>query len=252
MTDRDQDGDDGSRPAPTPSPFATPKKKFKYTSGIDVTDLIRSTHKNASNKGGVGGPGGFSPAESSPLRHSVTPSKRPVLQVGEDDIDQIEERDDGDDVEMDGEAGDDEANTPTKRNKYAMRPGIDLARAYESVRPPASLASGPGPGSTKRKGEDVSSFFALRPGSGNDSSPLTAVVRRRFVPVEDGLPEVRTRRGRQVQGMGMGMGTRSEKKLVKMVKRDGRYPEVIWGGVDVVRANGKVLDEVSWVSGDYC
>jgi hypothetical protein len=71
------------------SPFTTPRKKRTYTSGIDVSDLLRSGSKHA-----------HTPATGSPLKHSST---------------RKEDKDE------------DISRTPTKRVKYGTVRGVDLS-----------------------------------------------------------------------------------------------------------------------------
>jgi len=73
------------------SPFTTPRKKRTYTSGIDVSDLLKSGSKHA-----------HTPATGSPLRNSST---------------SIRKEDKEEDV----------SRTPTKRVKYGTLRGVDLA-----------------------------------------------------------------------------------------------------------------------------
>lgn len=71
------------------SPFTTPRKKRTYTSGIDVSDLLKSGSKHA-----------HTPATGSPLRNSSTRKEDK-----EEDV----------------------ARTPTKRVKYGTVRGVDLS-----------------------------------------------------------------------------------------------------------------------------
>jgi hypothetical protein len=73
------------------SPFTTPRKKRTYTSGIDVSDLLKSGSKHA-----------HTPATGSPLRNSST---------------SIRKEDKEEDV----------SRTPTKRVKYGTVRGVDLS-----------------------------------------------------------------------------------------------------------------------------
>ncbi|KAK4685683.1 hypothetical protein P7C73_g4462, partial [Tremellales sp. Uapishka_1] len=111
-------------PIPILSPVSTPKKKFQYSSGVDLSGLA-----------GRSGSLKSTPAQSSPLKQSVTPYKEHEG-AGEEE---------------------EEMQTPTKKVKYAVKAGVDLQ-------------AGP---STKRKREDTSAFLSLRPGSsrGNETSP---------------------------------------------------------------------------------
>jgi len=73
------------------SPFTTPRKKRTYTSGIDVSDLLKSGSKHA-----------HTPATGSPLRNSSTSIRKEGI---EEDV----------------------SRTPTKRVKYGTVRGVDLA-----------------------------------------------------------------------------------------------------------------------------
>lgn len=186
-----------------PSPFTTPKKKFKFSSGIDISSLVRNTPKSVKNA--------HEPSQSSPLRHSVTPSKRPQ---SPDDV---------------AAADTEDVRTPTKRVKYVK--GVDL----EHVDVPAAISS------TRKRKEDPSAFLALRPGAVGSLDLGSEQVKRKEwngnIPIEDGLPDVRPPRVRRTEA------ERSRMKLKERMKRDWRYPETVWGA-DVDRQR----DEVGKVS----
>ncbi|KAL1408191.1 hypothetical protein Q8F55_004996 [Vanrija albida] len=109
--------------APALSPFATPKKRFKYASGVDVSALV-SPH---------------APATGSPLRACATPSR---LAAAENDADTTpskragggettpSKRARGDDDEVELET------TPTKRTSARRRADDDVA-AFFALRPGA-------------------------------------------------------------------------------------------------------------------
>ena len=199
------------------SPFLTPKKKFKYSSGVDISELMRS---------GQGTPRhAHEPSTGSPLRHSVTPgsvrirsqlkSKGKAVQGAEPENAGLG----GDHAEADAEESgmdSDLAKTPTKKTKSGIRPGVDLetaADAAEKVLTPPSVSG--------RKMFDTSAFFALRPGSGVVQSPgskKTGGSGERSIPAEDGLPEVRAPRLRREKSGGKG----------RRRKRDWTYGEDIW------------------------
>lgn len=191
---------------------------------MDLSGLVRSPH-------------GHEPVVGSPLKLSVTPSRvrdRLLRVAGKGgDTDQAamnagDGEDGGSGDEEEEEGGGTEVNTPTKKVKYAARPGVDLETA---VGEPSVPLSG------KRKRVDTSAFFALRPGSGSSS---TSVItgRQRSPIMEDGLPEVRTR-SRREEGR-----VRKEKKLAP--RRDWTYAESEWDGRDVSEANEQVLQQVCY------
>lgn len=191
-------------------PFNTPKKRFKYTSGIDVSSLVRNTPKSIRQ---------HEPVVASPLRHSVTPSKRPISPS---------------EVTPHNEMVDEEdARTPTKRVKFGTRAGVDLEHA--DVHVPEVLSS------LRKRREDPSAFLAMRPGG----TPLSANMSngagagnmsgmgKRGIPIEDGLPDIRPVLRREKTGI----------KEKKREKRDWRYPEQIWGSRS--EENKALLETVS-------
>ena len=187
-----------------PSPFNTPKKKFKYSSGLDISDLMRTTPKSK-----------HEPTMSSPLRHSVTPSKRRASSLNPEE--------EGDNVatpigkaletlEEEPEHGANELRTPSKRVKYGTRPGVDL----EHVDVPPVISS------SRKKREDASAFFALRPGSGSEGNmPSVQKSLLGRIPFEDGLPEVHTPSMRKKRPDGY-------KKPRTKRRRDWTFAEVVW------------------------
>ena len=192
------------------SPFQTPKKRFKFSSGIDLSGLVRSPHE---------------PATSRPVKHSVTPSASRWRTRDEEEGEEEEE----------GGAGGEEAEvrTPTKRVKYATRPGVDLEAMVETSRLPLVEER-----SAKRKREDASAFYALRPGSGSASTSTTPVggKQRHLSPtMEDGLPEIK-------RSHVMRDGARMRKE--KPPRRDWTYGEAIWGGPSIVQTNEAILEKV--------
>jgi hypothetical protein len=110
------------------SPFTTPRKKVKYSSGLDISGLLT--------------PSRHTPAKSSPLRQSVTPSKRKRGSAALVDVDENEEdEEDKDDEEEDGE----DMRTPTKATTLQDRLSAarrakerDGAAAFLALRPGAS------------------------------------------------------------------------------------------------------------------
>lgn len=212
-----------------PSPFNTPKKKFKYSSGIDVSSLVKNTPRSLVK--------GHEPAQSSPLRHSVTPSKRPLSSPADAGFADVEQGTDVGIGEGENRGGEeDNMRTPTKRVKYSK--GVDL----EHVDVPAVISS------TRKKKEDPRAFFALRPGGGGDAPPGLNLGgdgeggRRLWngnIPMEDGLPDVRPPRVRRTGEGGV------RKKVKERVRRGWRYPETVWGE-DKERQQEEV-DKVSYV-----
>lgn len=77
--------------------MSTPKKKFKYTSGVDISGLVRSSGKASTSTPNVG----------SPLKQSITPSKSRQKSQAED----------GDGGESGNE--EEEVQTPSKKVRYA-------------------------------------------------------------------------------------------------------------------------------------
>ncbi|ORX37322.1 hypothetical protein BD324DRAFT_650922 [Kockovaella imperatae] len=236
QADADQVANTGEKRGSGPSPFSTPRKRFKYSSGIDISGLV---------KGGLAGGGSppntpkhqHEPSTGSPLRQSVTPSSRRVRSalrggrvtekkndeedgvVKEDEIRAGSEAEaamiDEDAMEVDGQ----EERTPTKRVKFGVRQGVDLAIATEELDETPR---------TRSKRLDTSAFFALRPGASPSGSTARSLrnaqtssgMKSRSIPVEDGLPEIRAPRANR--------STTTSQKL-KRRKRDWTYAERIWG-----------------------
>lgn len=205
--DADQTNDGADLPPAatgSASPFNTPRKKLKYSSGIDISSLVRNTPKSAVK-------GQHEPNTASPLRHSVTPSKR----SGRGLVTPVHE--------LDEEEDEADVQTPTKRVKYGVKGGVDLD---ERVEVPPVL-------STRKRTEDAGAFFALRPG-GDGTASAGKAGRLDFgvgstgmgsgatgrIPVEDGLPEVRLPARRE----------KREKVYEKSRRRkDWTYRETAWG-----------------------
>jgi hypothetical protein len=225
-----------------PSPYSTPRKKFKYSSGVDISGLVKTT---PGRRQGLGTPSKsfHEPSIASPLRHSVTPATRNRTKEGEA-TSAVAEQGDGD-----AEAGS-EVGTPSKKVKYAVQPGVDLEAVSNDVRPPAGLSSTP-----RRGNEDTSSFFAFRPGSGaQPSSSRPRRVRgvdvdergsRVPIPLEDGLPNVRQTRHSLLKSAKQGAVVKK-----KRTRRDWRYPEVVWAGKAVQEENARVIKQVSCAVSD--
>ena len=196
--------------SPAKSPFQTPKKKFKSSSGVDLSGLSKSPHE---------------PIKGSPLKQSLTPSKsaNKIHTTGEGSNGA------GDDGKgrSDGEGGvggvsEEEISTPTKR-KHPRR-GVDLENIQAE-------------GSEKRQRVDTSAFFALRPGSGaSAASPV-----RTWTPIHDDdgfearLPEVD-----QIKD---GKKAESERKEPR---RDWTYSERVWGSEAIVEGNKRILETVRY------
>ena len=207
----------GEKRAAGPSPFTTPKKRFKYSSGVDISGLVKGSPGSPSSRHK------HEPAAASPLRHSVTPSSRkPRGSKGKerDDGDgtNVDDADDGYGDEDDPMAVAGDGKTPTKRVKYAVRPGVDLDTATEDL--PDETPR------TRRSRLDTSAFFALRPGSASDAvtpnGERSTPRKGKYIPVEDGLPEVRPPRRSRPE---------TETKAEKRRKRDWTYSEPVWGMV---------------------
>lgn len=198
----------GAGPSVDPlSPFSTPKKKYKYSSGIDVSDLLRS--------GSAPGSGSrHTPAHASPLRNSTTAREG----------------------EGDGE------KTPTKRTKFRdphdEPQGIDLANLDVEPGP-----SRPTPPSKRRRGDDLSAFMSLRPGS-SPSHPISTTSKEN----EGDLPEeekeylrsIRQKRNGSANGNGHGRRPRAK----QIERRDWTCRETRWGSEATHERNRIVLDQV--------
>lgn len=115
------------------SPFQTPRKKFKYTSGLDLSGLVHA----------------HSPSKGSPLKQSVTPSKR------------REKREMVDISDSDGEADEVEA-TPTKRRGTEATPTKSAMKAKVA---PGSPRSARQKQRDQIEKEGKAAFLALRPGA---------------------------------------------------------------------------------------
>ncbi|WVF69125.1 hypothetical protein IAT40_003899 [Kwoniella sp. CBS 6097] len=153
------------------NPLATPKKKYKFSSGIDISSLVKTPRTPQTPRISHA----HEPSTASPLRHSVVrqpsakhPNPNPkkidvnasASAVDELELDAIDEEEDGDLGLGLARGNKVEVGTPTKKVKYSNPVGIDLEN------PPASIPRT----SRKKKEEDASAFFALRPGSGAGGS----------------------------------------------------------------------------------
>ena len=129
----------------------------------------------------------------------------------EDEVEEDEEEEEVEDIEGSEEL----EKTPTKKTKFGIRPGVDLAK--ES----AKLVETP---PSKRKKMDTSAFFALRPGSApNTSAHAGASVSDE--KADDDMPAVRrseARKGVTVKQPGDDASRRSRKR------RDWSYQEKTW------------------------
>ncbi|GFZ45080.1 hypothetical protein JCM24511_02806 [Saitozyma sp. JCM 24511] len=220
------------------SPFSTPKKKFKYSSGVDISSLVK-----------------HSPAKGSPLRQSVTPSGRPekrqtptqrgavsdrhaavVGEVGMPPTEGDEEEEEEEEEEND-EEGPESARTPTKRRTYSS--GVDRGGDLQAGPSAASTSASASTRSARRPG-DTSAFFALRPGSGDTGSGIAPQDHRgrdrdRSVsPTPEKRGVLAPRRNLQE--------VRERRVLGK--RRDWRYPEVVWAERSVRQENEKYLDQL--------
>ncbi|WVQ65656.1 uncharacterized protein L199_003834 [Kwoniella botswanensis] len=130
----------GVRPEDVLSPLQTPKKKYKFSSGLDISSLVKSPRT----------PRTYDSVIASPLRQSVT--RQPSTKHPQHTTKNQQEEED---VER----------TPSKKNKFIATPGHGPGVDLENPPPASAIRSV----QKRRKGEDPSAFFALRPGSGNIS-----------------------------------------------------------------------------------
>ncbi|WVW84812.1 hypothetical protein I302_106847 [Kwoniella bestiolae CBS 10118] len=186
------------RPEDVLSPLQTPKKKYKFSSGLDISSLVKSPRT----------PRNYDSVIASPLRQSVT--RQPSTVLPKDHAQPPEED------SLDGE------RTPSKKNKFTSTPivGVDLEHP-----PPVSAIKSV---QKRRKGEDPSAFFALRPGMGSASNTP--------IKVGDGeegegwmhrRPEETHRKNRLRRVEGGGERGRKRRKEVRKV--DWTYKESVWG-----------------------
>lgn len=144
------------------SPFQTPRKKYKFSSGLDLSGLVHA----------------HSPSKGSPLKQSVTPSKR------------REKREIADISDSDGE-GDIEA-TPTKRRVLTPAAAAAVPRSPRSAR-------------QKRRDQEEkdgqAAFLALRPGGPTPTIKVTDeeedLTPRRRSPARRLVDEFRPRPSRK-------------------------------------------------------
>ncbi|OCF30447.1 hypothetical protein I316_07934 [Kwoniella heveanensis BCC8398] len=146
------------------NPLATPKKKYKFSSGIDISSLVKTARTPQTPRISHA----HEPSTASPLRHSVVrqpsakhphPNKIDVnasAADGLEDLYAIDEDEEGDELRLGPDGIQVDVGTPTKIVKYSNPVGIDLEN------PPARF---PRTGTAKKKREDASAFFALRPGA---------------------------------------------------------------------------------------
>ncbi|WVO12681.1 hypothetical protein L204_100286 [Cryptococcus depauperatus] len=140
--------------------LVTPKKKKMFDDySLSATMLTRSGRKHE-------------PAQSSPLRQSVTSTSSGGRQGGDVDAEDTENG-------TPSRAGKRSVmeKTPTKINKFSTPRGIDL----ENPPPPAVLSS------SKRKREATAAFMALRPGELGHVATPTEGSRVKGVDTEDGV-----------------------------------------------------------------
>ncbi|WVR06464.1 hypothetical protein IAU60_003495 [Kwoniella sp. DSM 27419] len=213
------------------NPLSTPKKKYKFSSGVDIFSLVRTPRT----------PRHHEPVTASPLRQSVTrqPSTkyakgdlttrlagepRRVAEGNPGGLSQDDDQGRGRDElerEVEQEQGEEQdagtgPGTPTKKVKYAQPVGVDLEH------PPASI---PAP-TRKRKQESASAFFALRPGlSGGPAATVSGLDPKARGTGVDAMREdewmhrlPRERRTRQPR----------EKKPSQVRKVDWTYTEQVW------------------------
>lgn len=223
-------GGGGGGPSIDPlSPFQTPKKKFKYSSGIDVSDLLRSGSASAA----AGGGHPHTPTTGSPLRQSQTPRTA----KGDDGASaSAREREGVEGVER----------TPTKRTKFHPK-GVDLSTVDVDTDIETEMEVTAGTGAegkrmTKRR-NDMSAFMALRPGSAG-TTPKTLLAK----DGEGELPEeeqeyLRSIREKRRTHSGKDKGRKREPKRNR--RRDWTCKEVVWGSESVTSQNRIEIDQVS-------
>ncbi|OCF57126.1 hypothetical protein L486_05985 [Kwoniella mangroviensis CBS 10435] len=203
----------GVRPEDVLSPLQTPKKKYKFSSGLDISSLVRSPRT----------PRTYDSVIASPLRQSVTrqPSTKhpqPTTKKQEDHRDEDEQE--GNDVER----------TPSKKNKFIATPGHGRGVDLENPPPASAMRSV----QKRRKGEDPSAFFALRPGSGNISHTPNEIGSGGGVEEVEGegwmhrRPEETHRKNKVRRIDQEGEIRRKRRKEVRKV--DWTYKEGVWGG----------------------
>ncbi|WWD18577.1 hypothetical protein CI109_103030 [Kwoniella shandongensis] len=206
-------------PTPNPppvsaSPFTTPRKKYKYSSGIDISSLVRTTPRQAHD-----------PVTASPLRQSMTrqasakiphPSTR---KAGYTSVGELGEEEEEEEEEV-------EVGTPTKKIKYSNPTGIDLEHPPPHIHSPSTATASAS--ARRRKNEDVSSFFALRPGGTETaSSPMVGAHAHALAQVGEGWLH---RLGQEDRGSVTRVRKVREKKGRKVKKRDWTFSETVWGG----------------------
>jgi hypothetical protein len=195
-------------PTPTPpaggpsidplSPFSTPKKKYTFSSGIDVSDLLRSGSRSRRGQHVHA----HTPGTGSPLKHSLSASA-----AGK-----------GKEREREGE-GEEVMRTPTKRAKHTTPRGIDLS----AVTAIAAEGSGTGTGTgRKRPRDDTTAFMALKPVGGVAARPTPLDQGDGELPAEEKeyLLSVREKRRKRPNGV----------ERVEVRRRDWTYREALWGG----------------------
>jgi hypothetical protein len=153
------------------SPFTTPRKKFKYSSGLDVSDLLKSGSASGHK---------HTPVTGSPLKFSST-TKEDRTGRGEEDV----------------------SRTPTKRVQYGHVRGVDLASVVSNT------DTDEGSTSRKRRRDDTSAFMALRPDPSVPRTS-TAVVEDMGMPEEEKeyLLSMREKRRKRPTGERVGLKRR--------------------------------------------
>jgi hypothetical protein len=203
------------------SPYQTPKKRFKYSSGVDLSGLIRN-----------------SPTKGSPLKQSVTPSKTPARQLRSEGRAALAE-------EVEG-AEDDVLEDPLGAQGTEMEVAADHDQApARSAVPPsanASRSTAAAAISAKRRKEDVSAFLALRPGS----VPSATTPSKRDVGV---VPDMEFDDAIRAKVRRTGPRTQREKRTVRR-KRDWTYRETKWTDADLMARHADVLVRLEGALGD--
>ncbi|KAK8858684.1 hypothetical protein IAR55_002913 [Kwoniella newhampshirensis] len=236
-TEIEGEANDDVTPTPNPplisaSPFTTPRKKFKFSSGIDISSLVRSPRQAQAHD----------PTVASPLRHSVT--RQPSTRIDKNAQTRTSSAGQSEDDEEVGREGESELGTPTKKVKYSNPVGIDL----EHPPPLSSTHLSSSAARRKREREDPSAFFAMRPGMGSLSTPAgkgtgtgTKDLHHAGEEGEGWLRRLRT----EERSAPRSRKDRREKRVDKKIqKRDWTFAEGVWGTAETQRQNTAILGRV--------
>ncbi|WWC70881.1 uncharacterized protein I206_104833 [Kwoniella pini CBS 10737] len=139
------------------NPLQTPKKKYKFSSGIDISSLVKSPNNQNQNNNKTPKKS-YDSVIASPLRQSIIRQTSNQIQssssLPESPIKEVILKEIDIDIEK----------TPSKKNKYNN--GIDLEN------PPSIIKSVKN--QRNRNNENSNSFFALRPG--NSITPSKSII----------------------------------------------------------------------------